>query len=136
MRVGERIVRVLASSVYMNLSGRAVAPLAGFYRIQAAQILIVHDEIEFAPGVVRLKIGGGLRGHNGLRDIAAQLGSRDFIRLQIGVGHPGKTRDVAGYVLSKPTAQQSQCIDRAIDDALEVIDDILDRRIDAVGAAQ
>jgi PTH1 family peptidyl-tRNA hydrolase len=99
---------------YMNNSGRSVAALANFYKLESEEILIAHDEIDLPPGTVRLKRGGGHGGHNGLRDILPQLGSPDFARLRIGVGHPGNKSAVVGYVL-KPASADEQ---RAIDDAL------------------
>lgn len=103
-------VRVLCPTTYMNRSGQAVAAVARFYGMAAAQILVVHDEIDLPVGVVRLKIGGGHGGHNGLRDICHQLGTRDFCRLRLGVGHPGTAvTAVTDYVLSTPRpAEQAQ----------------------------
>jgi PTH1 family peptidyl-tRNA hydrolase len=105
---------------YMNLSGNAVGALARFYRIQPEEVLVAHDELDFPPGTVRLKLGGGVAGHNGLQDVAAQLGSRDFWRLRIGIGHPGDKNLVAGYVLSAPSPDDRALIDDAIARALEV----------------
>ncbi len=130
VNVGGRVVRVMAPATFMNLSGQAVAPLAAFYRIPPAQILVVHDELDLAPGVVRLKVCGGHGGHNGLRDIASKLGSGDFTRLRIGIGHPGANRDVSGYVLSKPDAHDRTLIDDAIARALEVLDQVVAGNLD------
>jgi PTH1 family peptidyl-tRNA hydrolase len=106
---------------FMNLSGRSVVLLAGFFKIPAAEILVAHDELDFAPGLAKLKQGGGVAGHNGLRDIAARIGSPDFWRLRIGIGHPGDRSVVADYVLGKPAPQDREAIDASIGKALEVL---------------
>ncbi len=105
---------------YMNLSGRSVGALARFYKIQPDELLVAHDELDFPPGVARLKLGGGVAGHNGLKDIAAQLGTQGFWRLRFGIGHPGDKNIVADYVLTPPPALEREPIDQAIDRALEV----------------
>src|SRR5688572_27229741 len=84
---------------YMNSSGRPVQMLAGFFKIVPAEILVVHDELDFAPGVARIKQGGGVAGHNGLKDISARLGSHDYWRLRIGIGHPADKNAGTDYVL-------------------------------------
>jgi PTH1 family peptidyl-tRNA hydrolase len=92
-------VRLLIPDTFMNLSGGSVGAVATFYKLAPAEILVVHDEMAFEPGVVRLKIGGGHNGHNGLRDIIASLGNdAGFVRLRIGVGHPGAKERVTGYL--------------------------------------
>lgn len=106
---------------FMNLSGRSVFLLAGFFKIAAPEILVAHDELDFAPGVARLKQGGGVAGHNGLRDIAARVGSPEFWRLRIGIGHPGERSAVADYVLGKPVPQDREAIDESIGKALDVL---------------
>jgi PTH1 family peptidyl-tRNA hydrolase len=106
---------------FMNLSGKSVLLLAGFFKIPASEMLVAHDDLDFAPGVARLKQGGGVAGHNGLRDIAARIGSPDFWRLRIGIGHPGDRSVVADYVLGKPVPQDREAIDASIDKALEVL---------------
>lgn len=106
---------------FMNLSGRSVLLLAGFFKIAAPEILVAHDELDFAPGVARLKQGGGVAGHNGLRDIAARVGSPEFWRLRIGIGHPGERSAVADYVLGKPVPQDREAIDESIGKALDVL---------------
>lgn len=128
-----RAVRVMAPATFMNLSGRAVAPLAAFYRIPPPRILVVHDELDLAPGSARLKRGGGHGGHNGLRDIIERLGSGDFMRLRIGIGHPGPGAKcaVSSYVLGQPDAGDRALIDRAIGDALEVLDEVIAGNVDA-----
>jgi peptidyl-tRNA hydrolase, PTH1 family len=107
---------------YMNASGRPVQMLAGFFKIAPADILVAHDELDFAPGVARIKQGGGVAGHNGLRDISARLGSHDYWRLRIGIGHPGARDLVTHYLLnSRPNAEERAAIDAAIDRALDVL---------------
>jgi len=105
---------------YMNLSGNSVASLARYYRIEPEELLVAHDELDFPPGTVKLKLGGGVAGHNGLQDIADQLGTREFWRLRIGIGHPGDKNLVAGYVLSTPSPDDRALIDEAIERALDV----------------
>jgi PTH1 family peptidyl-tRNA hydrolase len=106
---------------YMNVSGKSVALLAGFFKIPAADILVAHDELDFLPGVARMKQGGGVAGHNGLKDIAARIGALDFWRLRLGIGHPGDKSLVADYVLKKPAADEREAIERAIDKSLDVL---------------
>jgi PTH1 family peptidyl-tRNA hydrolase len=106
-------VWLLKPMTYMNLSGRAVGSVAGFYRIPPQSILVAHDELDFPPGVVRLKEGGGAGGHNGLRDIIARLGD-DFWRLRIGIGHPGERDAVLDYVLGRPPAAEVRLIQEAV----------------------
>ena len=116
---------------FMNASGRAVQMLAGFFRIPAEEILVVHDELDFPPGTARIKQGGGISGHNGLRDISQRLGSHDYWRLRLGVGRPAG-KDGADYVLEKPPAEEREAIDGAIARSLEVLPQMLDG--DAQGA--
>ena len=106
---------------FMNASGHAVQMLAGFFKIPAAEILVVHDELDFAPGVAKMKQGGGIAGHNGLKDISHRLGSHDYWRLRLGIGHPGDRNVVADYVLNKPSAEDRQAIDGAIGRSIEVL---------------
>ena len=106
---------------FMNRSGQPLARLANFYKIARPSILVVHDELDLPPGVARLKRGGGHGGHNGLRDIIAQCGGNDFLRLRLGIGHPGTAAEVVDYVLRKAPASEQQLIERALDDALRVL---------------
>ncbi len=110
---------LLKPNTFMNLSGKAIAALANFYKIPAEQILVVHDELDFPAGTIRLKKGGGDGLHNGLKDIIAKLGSRNFLRLRIGIGHPGHSSKVTNYVLNKPTTDDQIAIDLAINSALK-----------------
>ena len=110
---------------FMNLSGKAVAPLARFFKITPDEILVVHDELDLPPGQMKLKKGGGNGGHNGLKDIQAQLGSGDFWRLRLGIGHPGVKSEVAAYVLRKPPQAEREAIDKCVDDSLRTLDLLL-----------
>jgi len=106
---------------FMNASGRAVQMLAGFFKIQPAEILVVHDELDFEPGTAKMKQGGGIAGHNGLKDISQRLGSHDYWRLRLGIGHPGDRNVVADYVLNKPSAEDRAEIDEAIGRSIEIL---------------
>ena len=109
---------LLEPQTFMNRSGLAVRALSQFYRIEPDRILVLHDELDLPPGALRLKFGGGLGGHNGLKDIAAHLGTQDFWRLRIGIGHPGERDEVIGYVLRAPRAEERSMIDAALDLAI------------------
>lgn len=123
---GARDVRLLIPSTYMNLSGQAVAAMAGFYRIPAEHILVVHDELDLPPGVARLKRGGGHGGHNGLRDIIRALGNnREFARLRLGIGHPGQAAQVVSFVLQKAPAAERQAVHEASEKAIAVMDQVI-----------
>ncbi|HZQ72504.1 MAG TPA: aminoacyl-tRNA hydrolase [Burkholderiales bacterium] len=116
---------LLMPQSFMNASGRAVQMLAGFFKMKPEEILVVHDELDFAPGVAKMKQGGGIAGHNGLRDISQRLGSHDYWRLRLGVGKPPGTESGADYVLQKPPAEERAAIDAAIDKALGVLPQVL-----------
>ena len=109
---------LLQPTTFMNHSGQAVAALARFYKIEAQEILVVHDELDLSPGGIRLKQGGGNGGHNGLKDIQAHLASPDFWRLRLGIGHPGERNEVINYVLKAPRKEEHELIDRALDRCL------------------
>ena len=109
---------LLKPSTFMNRSGQAVAALARFYKIEPAEILVVHDELDLQPGGIRLKQGGGNGGHNGLKDIQASLASPDFWRLRLGIGHPGERNEVVNYVLKAPRREEQELIDQALDRCL------------------
>ena len=115
---------LLKPDTFMNRSGLAVQSLLSFYRITADQLLVAHDEIDLPPGTIKLKIGGGHGGHNGLRDIINQLASKDFHRLRIGVGHPGSKDQVVDYVLHNASGDDRILIDLDIDDAVAVLPDL------------
>jgi PTH1 family peptidyl-tRNA hydrolase len=112
---------LLLPQSFMNASGRAVQMLAGFFKIKPEEILVVHDELDFAPGTARIKQGGGIAGHNGLKDISQRIGSHDYWRLRLGVGRPAETAEMADYVLHKPSLEEKQAIDAAIDNALALL---------------
>lgn len=112
-------VRLLIPTTFMNRSGQAVAALANFYKLTPAEILIAHDELDIAPGQIRLKTGGGHGGHNGLRDSIASLGNQaGFHRLRVGIGHPGNSSQVTGFVLGRAPQSEQSLIDQALDEAL------------------
>lgn len=134
MIAGEK-VHLLVPATYMNRSGQAVGPLANFFKIAPAEMLVAHDELDIAPGTLKLKIGGGNGGHNGLKDITAALANNtDFYRLRIGIGHPGDREQVTGWVLGKAPAEEQQKIDAAIREALKHVDELV--RMDLVKAQQ
>ena len=120
---------LLKPTTYMNRSGQAVVALALYYKVLPTQILVVHDEVDLAPGVVKLKRGGGTAGHNGLKDIQARLSTPDFWRLRIGVGHPRTlelAQEVADFVLHPPNREQSQAIDTAMGRALDIVPQLVE----------
>jgi len=112
-------------AVFMNHSGQAVRAVRDYYRIETSNMLVAYDELDLPPGTVRLKQGGGHGGHNGMRDIFRHLDDTDFLRLRIGIGHPGHKDAVTAYVLSRPTAGQEKSMRHSIGDALEVMPDLL-----------
>ncbi|HEB81981.1 MAG TPA: aminoacyl-tRNA hydrolase [Gammaproteobacteria bacterium] len=115
---------LLKPQTFMNRSGQAVKSLLSFYRIKADQLLVAHDEIDLPPGSIKLKTGGGHGGHNGLRDIISQLGTKDFHRLRIGVGHPGSKDQVVDYVLHSASKAERSLIDADIDDAVRIMPEL------------
>lgn len=119
--IERRDLWLLKPQTYMNASGRAVSALAGFYKIEPAEILVVHDELDLPPGAAKLKKGGGHAGHNGLRDIAAALKTPDFWRLRLGIGHPGDRAKVVDFVLHPPRKEELDAIGDALDQSLPVI---------------
>ncbi len=120
--VDGRDLRLLIPTTFMNLSGKSVAALANFFKIEPEEILVVHDELDLSPGIIKLKIGGGHGGHNGLRDIINALGNnKNFGRLRIGIGHPGSAKQVSNYVLKKAPSEEQTLIEDAIQSALPQI---------------
>ncbi|MCU7372178.1 aminoacyl-tRNA hydrolase [Paucibacter sp. O1-1] len=113
---------LLEPMTYMNLSGKSVAALARFFKIAPEEILAIHDELDIEPGQMKFKQGGGNGGHNGLKDMQACLGSANFWRLRLGIGHPGVKAEVAGYVLRKPPLAERQAIEDCIAKSLESVD--------------
>ncbi|MGV3346272.1 aminoacyl-tRNA hydrolase [Enterobacteriaceae bacterium LUAb1] len=119
LNTGDSDVRLLVPTTFMNLSGKAVAAIATFYRITPEEILVAHDELDLPPGIAKFKHGGGHGGHNGLKDIINKLGNNaNFHRLRIGIGHPGDRNKVTGFVLGKPPVGEQRLIDNAIDEAI------------------
>jgi PTH1 family peptidyl-tRNA hydrolase len=115
---------LLMPATFMNNSGQSVRALAQFYRIEPAQMLVVHDELDLPPGQMRLKFGGGLGGHNGLKDITSHFSTQDYWRLRIGIGHPGDRNEVVNYVLKPARKEERADIDAALDRALLAWPDI------------
>ena len=117
---------LLIPNTFMNNSGQAVQAAKNFYKLQPENILVAHDELDLPPGIVKLKAKGGHGGHNGLRDICARIGSKDFYRLRIGIGHPGHRDLVTNYVLGKPSSSDKLAICHAIDRSLDVLPEIFE----------
>lgn len=117
---------LLEPQTYMNLSGKSVAALARFFKIAPEEMLVAHDELDIPPGQMRLKQGGGAAGHNGLKDMQAQLGSPNFWRLRLGIGHPGVKAEVADYVLRKPIQDDRQAIHGCITRSMDALDQLLE----------
>lgn len=126
-----RDVWILKPNTFMNQSGMAVASLAQFYKVMPEEILVVHDELDIESGRIKLKLGGGNGGHNGLKDIQLRLGTAAFYRLRFGIGHPGAKHLVTGYVLGKPDNLARQQIDAAIDKSLQGLPLIMTGDIEA-----
>jgi PTH1 family peptidyl-tRNA hydrolase len=124
-------VFLLKPQTFMNLSGRAVGALAQFYKILPAEMLVVHDELDLPPGISRLKMGGGHGGHNGLKDIIAHLGTRDFWRLRLGIGHPGDRAEVANFVLKDPHREERDLMVESMQRALDVSHLIIEGKTEA-----
>jgi PTH1 family peptidyl-tRNA hydrolase len=126
---GGRDFWMLKPNTYMNESGRSVSALLRFYRMEPAQMLVVHDELDLPPGTVKLKKGGGTGGHNGLTDIVEALGTKDFWRLRIGIGHPGHKDLVADYVLDRARRVEQDAIDPAFERSLDLLPKIATGRM-------
>lgn len=119
-------VWLLKPDTFMNRSGQAIQALASFYKIKLENILVAHDELDLDPGIARLKKEGGHGGHNGLRDTIEKMGGKNFLRLRIGIGHPGDKNKVSGYVLKKASSDDQIDIERAIEQALKVLPQVID----------
>lgn len=128
--VNGQTVWLLEPQTYMNLCGKSVAGLARFFKLQPEEILVAHDELDLPPGEAKLKLGGSHAGHNGLRDIHAQLGSDRYWRLRLGVGHPGVKAEVAHWVLKKPSLDHRIAIDQTIDRAIKALPHLLTGSMD------
>lgn len=116
-----RDLHLLKPMTFMNHSGQSVAACARYYKIEPEEILVAHDELDLEPGTVKLKKGGGHGGHNGLRDIISHLGTKDFYRLRLGIGHPGHRSQVVNYVLHNIAKDQKELVDITIQESLEII---------------
>ncbi|NOZ53939.1 MAG: aminoacyl-tRNA hydrolase [Gammaproteobacteria bacterium] len=123
--IDDQVIGLLKPMGYMNHSGQSLAAVANYYKTPLESILVVHDELDLPPGTLRLKSGGGHGGHNGLRDIIAHSGGNAFMRLRIGIGHPGSSRDVTNYVLGLPGNDEKLAITSAIDEALITLPQIV-----------
>ena len=123
--VGSHELWLLEPDTFMNASGRAVSALANFYKIAPDEMLVVHDELDLPPGTLRLKKGGGHGGHNGLKDIVAHLGTPEFWRLRLGIGHPGNRDAVVNFVLNAPQRAEQELIENAIHDGLAALPQLL-----------
>jgi PTH1 family peptidyl-tRNA hydrolase len=118
-------IRVLRPATFMNESGQSVASLMRYFAIEPSSLLVVHDDLDLEPGVARLKDGGGHGGHNGLRDLISHIDSNDFVRLRLGIGHPGHPDDVTDYVLHAPPANERSAIFDAVSRAVALIEPII-----------
>jgi peptidyl-tRNA hydrolase, PTH1 family len=128
--VAGQTVWLLEPQTFMNLSGKSVAALARFFKIAPEEILVVHDELDVVPGQAKLKFGGSHAGHNGLRDIHAQLGTGDYWRLRLGIGHPGVKAEVVNWVLKKPAPEQRTAIEECIARTLKAVPAMLAGEMD------
>ncbi|MGM0571599.1 aminoacyl-tRNA hydrolase [Marinobacter sp.] len=124
-------LHLLNPTTFMNRSGLAIKALADFFKISPEQILVAHDELDLPPGTAKLKKSGGHGGHNGLRDTIAHLGTKDFQRLRIGIGHPGDSRQVTGYVLGRLGKQETEQLNAVIGEILRVLPDAASGKLPA-----
>ncbi len=124
-QIENEVFRFFQPLTFMNDSGIAVRSILQFHKITPEKIVVVHDELDFEPGIIRLKKGGGHGGHNGLRDIITHLNTPDFYRLRLGIGHPGDKRDVTPYVLGEPSLADHEKIKHAIHDGLGIMNDLV-----------
>jgi len=122
---------LIKPTTFMNASGKAVAALANYYKISPAEILVIHDELDLPAGSIKMKFGGGHGGHNGLRDIHAALGTPDYWRLRVGIGHPGSKNEVVNFVLKAPTKDEQHAIDDSIYDSSKLVDLMLKGEFDS-----
>jgi len=122
---------LLKPTTFMNASGRSVGALAKFYKIAPEDILVIHDELDIPPGQAKLKKGGGHGGHNGLKDIAAHLGTNDFWRLRLGIGHPGDRNEVINFVLRAPSKTELRLIESSIDNSTPLLNLLLNGEFEA-----
>lgn len=128
--IGRQEVRLIKPQSYMNLSGGPVRAAMDYFRLDTSQLLVAHDEIDLPPGTVRLKSGGGHGGHNGIRDIIRHCGA-EFLRLRLGVGHPGQKDQVTGHVLKRAASDVEAAVEQNIDDAIRVLPLLIDDGVNA-----
>ena len=131
MKSGAHEAWLLKPTTFMNASGRSVAALARFYKIAPEEILVVHDELDLLPGSAKIKKGGGNGGHNGLKDISAQLGTPDYWRLRLGIGHPGEKSAVVNFVLHEPSRDEANLIQDNIDESARLLPMLLEGSMEA-----
>ncbi len=129
-RIGEHKVVLLKPQTYMNESGQAIGKAVKFYKIDPARIVIFHDELDLEPGKVRMKVGGGVAGHNGLKSAQVHLGTPNFVRVRLGIGHPGDKSRVSGYVLSDFAKSEQGWLERLIPSAAKHISLLLENNVD------
>ncbi len=130
-RIGDHAVVLAVPTTWMNDSGEAVGPIARRYKIPAANIIVIHDELDLEPGAVKLKMGGGLAGHNGLKSISQHIGTNDYMRVRIGVGKPSSKEQGADHVLSSIPAAERKILDIAVETACDAIERIMQEGLDA-----
>ena len=131
MKSGAHEAWLLKPTTFMNASGRSVAALARFYKIAPEEILVIHDELDLLPGTAKIKKGGGNGGHNGLKDISAQLGTPDYWRLRLGIGHPGDKSAVVNFVLHEPSRDEANLIQDNIDESARLLPMLLEGSMEA-----
>ena len=131
LRSGDSEAWLLKPGTFMNRSGQSVTALAKFYKIPPEAILVVHDELDLPPGTAKLKKGGGNGGHNGLKDISAHLGTQDYWRLRLGIGHPGDRNAVVNYVLHTPSNPEMQLIEESMDASAALLPMLLEGNMEA-----
>jgi peptidyl-tRNA hydrolase, PTH1 family len=130
-RIGDHAVVLAVPTTWMNDSGEAVGPIARRYKIPAANIIVIHDELDLEPGAVKLKMGGGLAGHNGLKSISQHMGTNDYMRVRIGVGKPSTKEQGADHVLSSIPAAERKILDVAVETACDAVERIMKEGLDA-----
>ncbi len=130
-RIGDHAIVLAVPTTWMNDSGEAVGPIARRYKIPAANIIVIHDELDLEPGAVKLKMGGGLAGHNGLKSISQHMGTNDYMRVRIGVGKPSTKEQGADHVLSSIPAAERKILDVAVETACDAVERIMKEGLDA-----
>ncbi|MCB1604396.1 MAG: aminoacyl-tRNA hydrolase [Gammaproteobacteria bacterium] len=128
--INNHSIWLLKPMTYMNHSGKALQSITQFYKIKPEEILVAYDELDLPPGTVKLKKGGGHGGHNGLRDIISLIGSNEFYRIRLGIGHPGHKSKVVSWVLNRASSDDEISINNAIDKSLAVLEDLLDGQLE------